>query len=104
MHPPLQLQGSVNTNHSQGDNVMKPKTLIYGLVILAAVIAWAAFRPERLFVNAKANEGFQTSAASTVTERILASGTFHSVAQEGRRNASIYQFSDCKRSLRFTND
>ena len=62
---------------------MKPKTLIYGLVILAAVIAWAAFRPERLFVNAKANEGFPTSAASTVTERILASGTFHSVAHDG---------------------
>src|SRR5438309_1589904 len=103
MHLPLQLQGSVNTNHSQGDNVMKPKTLIYGLVILAAVIAWAAFRPERLFVNAKANEGFPTSAASTVTERILASGTFHSVAHDGSGNASIYQLSDGKRILRFTN-
>src|SRR5437016_13511016 len=103
MHLPLQLQGSVNTNHSQGDNVMKPKTLIYGLVILAAVIAWAAFRPERLFVNAKANEGFPTSAASTATERILAAGTFHSVAHDGSGNASIYELSDGKRILRFTN-
>jgi len=69
---------------------MKRKSLIYGLAILAAVIAWAAFRPERLFVNAKANEGFPTSAASTVSERILASGTSHSVAHDGsdRRAAS----------------
>jgi electron transfer DM13 len=82
---------------------MKRKSLIYGLAILAAVIAWAAFRPERLFVNAKANEGFPTSAASTVSERILASGTFHGVAHDGSGNASIYQLSDGKRVLRFTN-
>lgn len=82
---------------------MKRKSLIYGLAILAAVIAWATFRPERLFVNAKANEGFPTSAASTVSETILASGTFHSVAHDGSGNASIYQLSDGKRILRFTN-
>jgi Electron transfer DM13 len=82
---------------------MKRKSLIYGLVIIAAVIAWAAFRPERLFVNAKVNEGMPTSAASTVSETILASGSFHSVAHDGSGNASIYQFSDGKRILRFTN-
>ena len=82
---------------------MKRKSLIYGLVILAAVIAWAAFRPERLFVNAKVNEALPSSAASTVSETILASGTFHSVAHDGSGNASIYQLSDGKRILRFTN-
>ena len=82
---------------------MKRKNLIYGLVILGAAIAWAAFRPERLFVNAKVNEGMPTSAASTVSETILASGSFHSVAHDGSGNASIYQLSDGTRILRFTN-
>ena len=80
---------------------MKRKTLIYGLILLAAVVAWAAFRPERLFINAKVNEGLATSAAST--ETILVSGTFHSVAHDGSGNASIYQLADGKRILRFTN-
>src|SRR5437879_7098258 len=102
MHLPLQLQGSVNTNHSQGDNVMKPKTLIYGLVILAAVVAWATFRPERLFVNAKVNENLPTS-ATTVSETILASGSFHGVAHNSSGNASIHELPDGKRILRFTN-
>ena len=82
---------------------MERKTLIYGLILLAAVVAWAAFRPERLFINAKVNEGLPTSAASTVSGTILASGTFHSVAHDGSGNASIYQLSDGKRILRFTN-
>ena len=82
---------------------MKRKSLIYGLVILGAAIAWAAFRPERLFVNAKVNESMPTSAASTVSETILASGSFHSVAHDGSGNASIYQLSDGTRILRFTN-
>jgi hypothetical protein len=81
---------------------MKRKSLIYGLVVLAAVIAWAAFRPERLFVNTRVNENLPASAASTVSETILASGTFHSVAHDGSGNASIYQLSDGKRILRFT--
>src|SRR6201987_5724474 len=82
---------------------MKRKHLIYGLVILGAAIAWAAFRPERLFVNAKVSEAMPTSAASTVSETILGSGSFHSVAHEGSGNASIYQLSEGKRILRFTN-
>jgi len=40
---------------------MKRKTLIYGFVILAAIAAWAAFRPERIFVNAKVNETMPTA-------------------------------------------
>ena len=82
---------------------MKRKTLIYGLILLAAVVAWAAFRPERLFINARVNEGVPTSATSTASETILASGPFHGVAHAGSGNASIYQLSDGKRILRFTN-
>src|SRR5438105_3484346 len=81
---------------------MKRKTLIYGLVILAAVVAWATFRPERLFVNAKVNENLPTS-ATTVSETILASGSFHGVAHNSSGNASIHELPDGKRILRFTN-
>src|SRR5207245_3390596 len=81
---------------------MKRKTLIYGLVILAAVVAWAAFRPERLFVNAKVNENLPTL-ATTVSETILASGSFHGVAHNSSGNASIHELPDGKRILRFTN-
>jgi Electron transfer DM13 len=82
---------------------MKGKSLIYGLIVIAAVALWAAFRPERLFVNARVNEALPTSATDKASESILASGSFHSVAHDGKGNASIYQLSDGKRILRFTN-
>ena len=82
---------------------MKRKTLIYGLVVLAAVVAWAAFRPERLFVNAKVNESLPTTTMSGNTETVLASGKFHGVAHESSGQARIYQLADGKRILRFTN-
>jgi hypothetical protein len=82
---------------------MKRKTLIYGLVVLAAVVAWAAFRPERLFVNAKVNESLPTTTMSGNTETVLASGKFHGVAHESSGQASVYQLADGKRILRFTN-
>jgi Electron transfer DM13 len=82
---------------------MKRKTLIYVLVIFAAVFAWAAFRPERLFVNAKVNEGMPTGGTTNLPDTVIASGAFHSVAHDGAGNASIYQLSGGKRILRFTN-
>jgi electron transfer DM13 len=81
---------------------MRRKNLIYGLIILAAVIAWAAFRPERLFVNAKVNETIPVT-ASDVSQMILASGTFHGVAHNGSGSAAVYQLADGKRILRLTN-
>jgi Electron transfer DM13 len=82
---------------------MKRKNLMYVLVIFAAVVAWAAFRPERLFVNAKVNEGMPTGTASNIPDTVLASGAFHGVAHNGAGNASIYQLAGGKRILRFTN-
>jgi len=35
---------------------MKRKPLLYGLILVAVLAAWAAFRPERLFINARVNE------------------------------------------------
>jgi hypothetical protein len=80
---------------------MKRKRLIYGLVVIAAIALWAAFRPERLFVNAKVSEAMP-SFAMNVSETVLASGSFHSVAHDGKGTATIYQLPDGKRLLRLT--
>src|SRR5260370_14468947 len=82
---------------------MKRKNLIYGLVVIAAVALWAAFRPERLFVNAKVNEAMPASASTNASETILASGSFHSVAHKSAGQATIYQLAADKRLLRLTN-
>jgi hypothetical protein len=82
---------------------MKRKTVIYSIVLIALVALWAAFRPERLFVNAKVNEAMPTSVMASTQEMALESGTFHSVAHETKGSASVYQLADGKRILRFTN-
>jgi hypothetical protein len=81
---------------------MKRKKLISGLAVIVAIALWAAFRPERLFVNAKVNEAMPAGFAN-VSQTVLSSGSFHSVAHESKGNASIYQLANGKRILRFTN-
>jgi hypothetical protein len=81
---------------------MKRRKLIYGLAGIVAIALWAAFRPERLFVNAKVNEAMPAGLAN-VTQTVLTSGSFHSVAHESKGTASIYQLPDGKRILRLTN-
>jgi len=81
---------------------MKRRGWIYGLVLIVALALWAAFRPERLIVNAKVNEAMPAGLAN-VSGTILASGSFHSVAHGSKGTASIYQLMDGKRILRFTN-
>src|SRR5689334_1546251 len=86
---------------------MQGRKLIYAVIVLVAgITGWALFRPERLFVNATVNETLPTSAAAsaaTVTETVLGSGSFHSVAHTGKGTATIHQLADGKRILRFTN-
>ena len=85
---------------------MKRNQIIVLLIVTAGVIAWALFRPERLFVNAKVNESLPSTtsnATTNVSETTLASGNFHDVAHKGAGLASIYQLADGKRILRFTN-
>jgi Electron transfer DM13 len=80
---------------------MKRKKLIYGLAVMGTIALWAAFRPERLFVNAKVNEAMPAGFAN-VSQTVLSAGSFHSVAHESKGTASIYQQADGKRILRFT--
>jgi Electron transfer DM13 len=81
---------------------MTHKKLIYSLAVIIAIALWAAFRPERLFVNAKVNEAMPAGFANT-SQTLLDSGSFHSVAHGSKGTASIYQLADGKRILRFTN-
>jgi hypothetical protein len=85
---------------------MKSRKLVYTIIIIVAgVIGWVAFRPERLFVNAKVNESLPMAAASTANhaETVIASGDFHGVAHKTAGRASICQLADGKKILRFTN-
>ena len=81
---------------------MKRKKLIYGVAVILAIGLWAAFRPERLFVNAKVNEAMPPGLAN-VSETTLAAGSFHSVAHRTKGTASIYQLADGTRILRLAN-
>ncbi len=84
---------------------MKKPILIF-LAIVAAVGAWYAFRPEKLFVNASVNETFpdaaNASAASPAAAVELAAGSFHGVAHEGKGKATLYNLPDGQRVLRLT--
>jgi electron transfer DM13 len=85
-------------------------TRIGGLVGLLAVgfVAWALFRPELLWVNARVNESApeamsSASATSPAPAGVLASGSFHGVAHKSAGAAAIHQLADGRRVLRFTN-
>jgi Electron transfer DM13 len=85
---------------------MKSKKLVYTLIVVAlGMIGWAAFRPERLFLNAKVNESLPMGAESSTnsSETMIAAGNFHGVAHKTAGHASIYQLADGKKILRFTN-
>ncbi len=81
------------------------KTLIIGGALILAVISWALFRPELLFVNSKVNEAFPGASAQSASARssepiALAAGQFHSGAHETKGTATIYQLPEGKQVLR----
>ena len=78
---------------------MSRRMLVVLALAIAAVGAWYAFRPERLFINQKVNEQFPTAAAASSK---LASGEFRSGAHETTGNASVFQLADGKKTLRLT--
>jgi hypothetical protein len=70
------------------------------VVIALGIVAWYAFRPERLVVNQTVNEAFPGGQASSA--QALASGTFHSVLHPTQGRATVYRLADGSRVLRFT--
>ncbi len=79
----------------------KLKIVITLGVVVAAVVGWALFRPELLFINKTVNESLPGSNGANDQE-ILASGTFYGIAHDTKGLAAIYQFPNGKRILRFT--
>ena len=75
--------------------------------MVALGIGWYVFRPERLFVDKIVNESLsgavtQQATSASNAQVALFTGAFHGVAHETRGTATIYEFQDRKRVLRFT--
>ena len=78
------------------------KKLAIPIVIILAVAAWYAFRPERLVVNRSVDEAMPTAATGSAPQS-LESGQFYSILHPTAGTATIYQMGDGTRVLRFTN-
>lgn len=86
---------------------MQKRTLVIVLGLIIIVIGWYLFRPELLFISRTVHEKLPGSVASNTISSlfspvVLSTGRFHSVAHETKGLATIYQFADGKRVLRFT--
>jgi hypothetical protein len=63
---------------SEGDMNMHKWKLALAVLAIALFAAWYAFRPERLVVNRRVNEGFPAGGAPS-SAQVLESGTFYAV-------------------------
>lgn len=81
---------------------MKNYRIILPVVAIVLLLAWYAFRPERLFVNQRVHEELPTAQAANSQAKPLASGKFHSGAHPTSGTATVYQLTDGTRVLRFT--
>jgi hypothetical protein len=68
---------------------------------LLILIAWYAFRPERLVVNRQVDEAMPV-AQSNAPAQLLESGHFYSILHPTQGVATIYQLNDGSRILRLT--
>jgi Electron transfer DM13 len=76
--------------------------LVLAVLAIALFAAWYAFRPERLAVNRRVNEGFP-AAHNGSSPQVVESGTFYGVIHPTTGTATIYRLGDGDRILRFTN-
>jgi hypothetical protein len=70
------------------------------IAVVALILAWYAFRPERLVVNRQVDEALPT--AQGPSPQPLESGKFYSILHPTAGTATIYQMGDGSRVLRFT--
>ena len=80
---------------------MKKWKLVIPIGAVALLLAWYAFRPERLVVNQQVDEAMPTAGSSS--PQPIASGQFYSILHPTAGTATIYRMSDGSRVLRFTN-
>ena len=79
----------------------RSKKLGIPIAAFAVLVAWYAFRPERLVVNRHVDETLPT-AQSGSSPQPLVSGQFYSILHSTAGTATIYQMGDGPRVLRFT--
>ncbi len=80
---------------------MKKWKLVIPIAAVAAIVAWYAFRPERLVVNRSVNEAMPAAQGSS-SPQPLVSGQFYSILHPTAGTATIYRMGDGSRVLRFT--
>jgi len=78
------------------------KKLVIPAVVVVVLVAWYAFRPERLVVNRHVNEAL-LSEQSASQPQPLVSGQFYGILHPTAGTATIYQMPEGTRILRFTN-
>jgi len=71
------------------------------VAVVVIVVAWYAFRPERLVVNHQVDEAMPSTPGSLSTQP-LESGQFYSIVHPTNGTATIYQMGDGSRVLRLT--
>ena len=71
------------------------------VVAIAALVAWYAFRPERLVVNRRVNEALP-AAQGGLAPQPVESGQFYSILHPTEGSATIFQTADGTRVLRLT--
>ena len=75
--------------------------LAIALAAVGVLVAWYAFRPERLVVNRHVDEALPT-AQGGLSAQPLESGRFYSILHPTEGTATIYQVGDGTRVLRLT--
>jgi len=83
------------------DSRSKKRRVVIPVIIIALVVGWYWFRPERLVTNRRVDEVFP--AINDSAAQILESGTFHSGTHPTEGTATIYRIENGSRVLRFTN-
>lgn len=81
---------------------MKKWGIAIPIVVVALMVAWYVFRPERLVVNRHVDEAMPTVPAGSPAQA-LESGTFYGILHPTEGTATIYRMGDSTRVLRFTN-
>src|SRR5580693_1015411 len=80
---------------------MKKWKLVIPIAVVAAFLAWYAFRPQRLVVNRRVDEAMPATQGSS-SPHLLVSGRFYGIVHPTAGTATIYRMGGGSRVLRFT--